>query len=73
MTTFEEDDPKFLDEFSDLLIIDVCQLTQEYFVQWEVNQCFKEMHNKMLEEGLMPSMTYFQRIVYQAVFDLKKT
>ena len=71
MTTFEEDDPKFLEEFSDLLIVDVCQLTQEHFEQWEVYKCFHEMHNKMLEEGLMSSMTYFQRIVYQAVFDLK--
>ena len=73
MTTFEEDDPKFLEEFSDLLIVDVCELTQQYFVEWEVEKCFNEMHNKMLEEGLMSAMTYFQRIVYQAVFDLKKT
>ena len=29
------------------------------------------MHYRMLEEGLISSMQYFHRIVYQAVFDLK--
>lgn len=30
------------------------------------------MHYKMLEGGLINSMQFFQRIVYEAVFDLKK-
>ena len=70
---FEVSDPLFKSDFTKQLINDVCELTKDLFKQREVDKCVNQMHYKMLNEGLISTMQFFQRIVYQAVFDLRES
>jgi hypothetical protein len=57
-------------EYDEILIGNICNITQSTISETQYQSCINDMTFKIMDEGILVAMTYFQRTVFQGLFDL---